>query len=56
MEVDATTSQSNLGAVRQGDKATMTVEAIPDRVFHGTVSQVRRSPQSAQIGDKCGDL
>ncbi len=47
MAVDATTSQSNIGAVRQGDKATMAVEAFPDRVFSGTVSQVRRSPQSA---------
>jgi HlyD family secretion protein len=47
MAVDANTSQTDIGAVRQGDKATMTVEALPDRVFQGTVSQVRRSPQSA---------
>ena len=44
--VDANTSQTDIGAVRPGDKATMTVEALPDRIFQGTVSQVRREPQS----------
>jgi HlyD family secretion protein len=48
MEVVASPSQSDIGAIRQGDVATMTIESIPDRVFSGTVSQVRRSPQSLQ--------
>jgi HlyD family secretion protein len=48
MAVDATTSQTDIGAVGQGDKATMMVDAFPNRVFQGTVSQVRRSPQSMQ--------
>ena len=48
MEVDASPSQRDVGAIRQGDAATMTIESIPDRVFSGTVSQVRRSPQSLQ--------
>jgi len=48
MEVDASPSQSDIGAIRRGDAATMTIESIPDRVFSGTVSQVRRSPQSLQ--------
>lgn len=48
MEVDASPSQGDIGAIRQGDAATMTIESIPDRVFSGTVSQVRRSPQSLQ--------
>jgi HlyD family secretion protein len=47
MAVDATTSQTDIGAVRQGDEVTITIEALPDRVFQGTVSQVRRAPQSA---------
>jgi HlyD family secretion protein len=45
--VDASISPADIGVVRQGDKATMTVDALPDRAFQGTVSQVRRSPQSA---------
>ena len=48
MEVDASPSQNDMGAIRQGDAATMTIASIPDRVFSGTVSQVRRSPQSLQ--------
>ncbi len=48
MEVDTSPSQSDIGAIRQGDKATMTIESLPERVFSGTVSQVRRSPQSLQ--------
>jgi HlyD family secretion protein len=44
--VDANASQIDIGAVRQGDKATTTVEGLPDRVFQGTVSQVRQLPQS----------
>jgi HlyD family secretion protein len=48
MEVDAVPRHSNVGAVRRGDAATMTIEGIPDRIFHGTVSQVRRSAASAR--------
>jgi HlyD family secretion protein len=48
MEVDAAPRHSNVGAVRRGDAATMTIEGIPDRIFHGTVSQVRRSAASAR--------
>ncbi len=44
MAVDANTSQADIGAVRQGDKATIAVDAFPDRVFQGTVSRVRRLP------------
>ena len=48
MEVDVAPRHSNVGAVRRGDTATMTIEGIPDRIFHGTVSQVRRSAASAR--------
>jgi len=48
MEVDVAQRQGDVGAVRRGDTATMAIEGIPDRVFHGTVSQVRRSAQTAQ--------
>jgi HlyD family secretion protein len=48
MEVDTTASQNDVGAIREGNKATMTVDALSNRVFQGVVSQVRRSPQSVQ--------
>jgi HlyD family secretion protein len=50
MEVDVASRHSNVGAVRRGNAVTMTVEGIPDRIFHGAVSQVRRSAPSAQGG------
>ena len=48
MQVDANVSESDIGGVRQGNKATFTVDAYPRRVFEGAVSQVRQSPQTVQ--------
>jgi HlyD family secretion protein len=48
MEVDAVLRQSDAGAVRRGDTASMMIEGIPDRIFHGTVSQVRRIAPNAR--------
>ncbi len=48
MEVDTNTSESDIGQIKQGDKATFTVDAYPQRVFKGTVTQVRQSPQTVQ--------
>jgi HlyD family secretion protein len=46
VEVVADPGRADVGAVQRGDKATMTVEGLPNRVFYGTVSQVRQSGQS----------
>ena len=48
MEVDANISESDIGGTKEGDTATFTVEAFPDRVFTGVVAQVRQSPQTVQ--------
>lgn len=48
MQVDANVSESDIGGVKQGNKATFTVDAYPKRIFEGTVSQVRQSPQTVQ--------
>lgn len=48
MQVDANVSESDIGGVKQGNTATFTVDAYPKRVFEGTVSQVRQSPQTVQ--------
>ena len=47
-KVDASPRASDVGAVRRGDAVNVAVEGIPDRVFHGTVSQIRRSPENVQ--------
>ncbi|HEY7551907.1 MAG TPA: efflux RND transporter periplasmic adaptor subunit [Hyphomicrobiaceae bacterium] len=48
MEVDANVSESDIGGISAGQKATFTVDAFPKRTFEGTVSQVRQSPQTVQ--------
>jgi HlyD family secretion protein len=48
MTVDTSVSESDIGNVEVGDKATFTVDAFARRVFRGTVSQVRQSPQTVQ--------
>ena len=48
MQVDANVSESDIGGVSVGEPTTFTVEAFPDRIFHGTVTQVRQAPQSVQ--------
>jgi len=48
MKVDTNVSESDIGNIEVGDKATFTVDAFARRVFRGTVSQVRQSPQTVQ--------
>ncbi len=48
MEVDTNVSESDIGAIKQGNKASFTVDAFPGRVFAGSVVQVRQSPQTVQ--------
>jgi HlyD family secretion protein len=64
MEVDTNTSEGDIGGVKVGDKATFTVDAYPQRVFDGVVTQVRQSPNTVQnvvtydvvIGVNNGDM
>jgi HlyD family secretion protein len=48
MQVDSNTSESDIGYVRQGQKATFRVDAFPDRDFEGVVAQVRQAPITVQ--------
>jgi HlyD family secretion protein len=48
MEVDANVSESDVGGIKPGNKATFTVDAYAKRTFEGTVTQVRHSPQTVQ--------
>lgn len=48
MQVDTNVSESDIGAVKDGNPVNFTVEAFTDRIFHGTVVQVRQAPQSVQ--------
>lgn len=48
MQVDTNVSESDIGGIKEWDKASFTVDAFPKRTFQGAVSQVRQSPQTVQ--------
>ena len=48
MQVDTNISESDIGGIKDGDKGSFSVDAFPNRVFAGTVTQVRQSPQTVQ--------
>lgn len=48
MQVDTNVSESDIGSVKEGDKASFTVDAFPKRIFQGAVVQARQSPQTVQ--------
>ena len=48
MQVDTNVSESDVGVIKVGDKASFTVESFSKRPFSGEVTQVRQSPQTIQ--------
>ena len=44
MHISAAVSEADIGQVKSGLQVDFTVDAFPDEVFHGTVSQVRKAP------------
>jgi HlyD family secretion protein len=46
MQVDASIDESDVGRIRQGQRATFTVDAFPGQTFEGEVNQVRKAAQS----------
>jgi HlyD family secretion protein len=48
VQVDTNVSESDIGSVRESNEANFTVDAFPNRVFAGKVTQLRQSPQTVQ--------
>jgi HlyD family secretion protein len=48
MNISATISEADIGQVKQGQEVEFHVDAFPDEVFQGLVSQVRKSPTTTQ--------
>jgi HlyD family secretion protein len=48
MQVDTNVSESDIGELRDGQTGEFSVDAFPDRVFEGTIGQVRQVPISIQ--------
>jgi HlyD family secretion protein len=44
MQLQATIDEADVGGVRTGDRASFTLDAYPDSVFYGKVTQVRLQP------------
>jgi HlyD family secretion protein len=48
MQIDANVSEADVGAVEDGEHVDFTVDAYPNRVFVGAVTQIRNSPVTVQ--------
>jgi HlyD family secretion protein len=48
MQVDASVSESDIGGVKVGQKATFSVEAYAGRTFEGKIQQLRQAPITVQ--------
>lgn len=48
MQVEAYVDEADIGKVRVGQGVRFTVDAFPERIFKGTVSQVRFAPKEEQ--------
>ena len=48
MQIDAAVAEADVGNVENGQDVNFTVDAYPNRQFHGKVYQVRNSPQTQQ--------
>jgi HlyD family secretion protein len=44
MQVDSNVSEADVGRIAVGQDATFTVDAYPERIFHGKVSEIRNAP------------
>ncbi len=48
MQIDTAVAEGDVGALREGIKATFTVDAFPGKQFEGIVRQVRNAPTTNQ--------
>jgi HlyD family secretion protein len=44
MQIDSSVAEADVGGITEGQQVDFTVDAYPDRTFHGAVRQVRNSP------------
>jgi HlyD family secretion protein len=44
MQIDANVDEADIGGVKEGQSVDFTVDAYPNRTFHGAVTQVRNAP------------
>ena len=44
MQIDSAVAEADVGGIIEGQAVDFSVDAYPERTFHGTVTQVRKSP------------
>jgi HlyD family secretion protein len=44
MQIDTAVDEADIGRVKKGDNVDFTVDAYPNRTFHGAITQVRNAP------------
>ena len=44
MQIDSSVAEADVGGIVEGQSVDFTVDAYPERTFHGSVTQVRNSP------------
>ncbi len=44
MQIDAAVDEADIGVLKKGDPVDFTVDAYPNRTFHGSIKQVRNAP------------
>lgn len=54
MQLHATIDETDVRGVHSGDAATFSVDAYPNRIFHGIVRQVRLQPLDEAAGSTAG--
>ncbi len=48
MQIDTNVAEADVGVIEQGQEVEFTVDAFPNRTFHGQVVQVRNAPTTVQ--------
>ena len=46
MQITAAVAEADIGSVSERQQATFTVDAFPNRIFHGEITQVRNAPKN----------
>ncbi|MGD0651186.1 MAG: efflux RND transporter periplasmic adaptor subunit [Verrucomicrobiia bacterium] len=48
MQIDANVAEADIGTVEEGQNVDFTVDAFPNRTFHGQIVQIRNAPITVQ--------
>jgi HlyD family secretion protein len=48
MQVDTNYSEADIGRIQKGQEGTFSVDAFPERMFTGSVTEIRNAPQTVQ--------